>query len=209
MLVSTDRLLNANERFASMTWPRQCAGTLRMWFTCLVTGAQPCCGSGLLADLEPRHHCRTLGAGRIRNAKAPGCATCRSTTPPKIRSSSSSSPLPADPEARLRQPSGPPLGPPHDYVCACSPLPGRLVKGGRRLRLAHHWQWAELMTTAITRLLVHPTTIKVTTFHWSTRYDGRPRSGGAAGSNGAPVAFALVAEHLETRLAGIKKHRVN
>lgn len=70
--------------------------------------------SGQLADLELRHRCRARCEDRIRVAKTPGCATCRSGPSHTTRSGAPSSPSPAacclDGDARSHRPWNPPLG---------------------------------------------------------------------------------------------------
>ena len=89
--------------------------------------------------------------------RTPGCATCPCTDSPRTRSGARSSPWPANcwPGPRCSPwPAPPAAGNPNGCGCGSSPAAGRLVRGGRRLRLrlAASWPWARQITAAITRL---------------------------------------------------------
>jgi hypothetical protein len=131
-------------------------------FTCFVTGTRPGGGRGQLADLELRHRRRARCEDRIRCAKDTGlrnlplhsaaqnqiwlelvALACELTTWTQMLAFH-------DHPARRWEPKRLRL-----RVFSAA---GRLVKGGRRLRLrlAHHWRWADLITTAIARLQMLP-----------------------------------------------------
>jgi hypothetical protein len=122
-------------------------------FTCFATSTK----GGQLADLELRHRPRARCEDRIRCAKDTGL---RNLAPARLRpepdlvrdrgASVRTARLHAD--ARIHR-RGPPLGTRRlqlrIFTCA-----GRIVRGGRRLRLrlAVSWPWTAQITTAIIRL---------------------------------------------------------
>ena len=122
-------------------------------FTAFATSTQ----GGQLADLELRHRRRARCEDRIRTPKTPGCATspCTASTQNQIWCEivalacellAWTQILALDGPARRWEPKRLRL---RIFTCA-----GRLVRGGRRLRLrlAATWPWAAEITTAITRL---------------------------------------------------------
>jgi hypothetical protein len=126
-------------------------------FTCFVTDAR----RGRLADLELRHRRRARCEDRIRNAKDTGlrnlplhgfdqnqiwCELVALAT--ELTAWTQMLALPGD--ARRWEPKR--------LRLRVFTVAGRLVRGGRRLRLrlATRWKWADLIATAITRLQALP-----------------------------------------------------
>jgi hypothetical protein len=127
-------------------------------FTCFVTGTRPGGSRGQLADLELRHRRRARCEDRIRCAKDTGlrnlplhgfaanqiwlelvALACELTAWTQMLGFT-------DHPARLWEPKR--------LRLRVFSIAGRLVKGGRRLRLrlAQHWRWAHLIASAATRL---------------------------------------------------------
>jgi Transposase DDE domain group 1 len=130
-------------------------------FTCFVTGTRPGGGRGQLADLELRHRQRARCEDRIRTAKDTGlrnlplhgfaqnqiwlelvALACELTAWTQM--------LALNGPARRWEPKR--------LRLRVFSIAGRLVKGGRklRLRLARRWRWAGLIATAIARLQTLP-----------------------------------------------------
>jgi Transposase DDE domain group 1 len=130
-------------------------------FTVFVTNTRPGGKNGQLADLELRHRRRARCEDRIRNAKDTGlrnlplhdfaqnqiwyelvALACELLAWMQM--------LALDGTARRWEPKRLRL---RLFSCA-----GRIVKGGRRLRLrlARTWPWTDMITTAITRLQALP-----------------------------------------------------
>jgi hypothetical protein len=126
-------------------------------FTCFVTNAR----RGQLADLELRHRRRARCEDRIRNAKDTGLRNlplhgfaqnqlwCELVALAGELTAWAQL-LAFDGAARCWEPKRLRL---HIFSAAA-----RLTRGGRRLRLriAHRWPWADVITTAITRLQMLP-----------------------------------------------------
>ncbi|WUW10668.1 IS1380 family transposase [Streptosporangium sp. NBC_01469] len=131
-------------------------------FTCFVTGTRPGGGRGQLADLELRHRRRARCEDRIRAAKDTGlrnlplhgfaanqvwlelvALACELTAWTQLLA------LQGDPARRWE---------PKRLRLRLFSVAGRLVRGGRRvrLRLAGRWRWAGLITVAVTRLQTLP-----------------------------------------------------
>ncbi|MEV7967380.1 IS1380 family transposase [Sphaerisporangium sp. NPDC088356] len=131
-------------------------------FTGFVTGTRPGGGRGQLADLELRHRRRARCEDRIRCAKDTGlrnlplhgftanqvwlelvALACELLAWTQMLAFD-------DQPARRWEPKR--------LRLRVFSTAGRLIKGGRRLRLrlSHRWQWAGLIATAITRLQTLP-----------------------------------------------------
>jgi hypothetical protein len=131
-------------------------------FTCFVTNTRPAGKNGQLADLELRHRRRARTEDRIRCAKDTGlrnlplhdytqnqiwcelvALACELLAWTQL--------LALDGPARRWEPKR--------LRLRLFSAAGRLVKGGRRLRLrlAARWPWAATITTAINRLHALPT----------------------------------------------------
>ncbi|RCG16201.1 IS1380 family transposase [Sphaerisporangium album] len=131
-------------------------------FTCFVTGTRPGGGRGQLADLELRHRRRARCEDRIRCAKDTGlrnlplhrsaqnqiwcelvALACELTAWMQMLA------IDGHPARRWE---------PKRLRLRVFSAAGRLVQGGRRLRLrlSHRWKWAGLIATAITRLQTLP-----------------------------------------------------
>ncbi|SPT60530.1 Uncharacterised protein [Actinomadura madurae] len=131
-------------------------------FTCFVTGTRPGGGRGQLADLELRHRRRARCEDRIRTGKDTGLRNLPlhgfAANQIWLELTALAMELTAwtqmlalgDHPARRWEPKRLRLN-----VFSAA---GRLVKGGRRLRLrlAAQWQWAGLLASAITRLQMLP-----------------------------------------------------
>jgi hypothetical protein len=131
-------------------------------FTCFVTGTRPGGGRGQLADLELRHRQRARCEDRIRTGKDTGLANLPlhdfAANQVWLELISLAMELTAwaqmlalgDHPARRWEPK-------RLRLCVFSAA-GRLVKGGRRLRLrlAASWRWADLIASAISRLQMLP-----------------------------------------------------
>jgi DDE family transposase len=131
-------------------------------FTCFVTGTRPGGGRGQLADLELRHRRRARCEDRIRCAKDTGLRNLPlhgfAHNQVWLELVALASELVAwtqmlalaDHPARRWEPKRLRL-----RVFSAA---GRLVKGGRRirLRLCNRWPWANLIASAITRLQTLP-----------------------------------------------------
>lgn len=130
-------------------------------FTCFVTGTRPGGGRGQLADLELRHRRRARCEDRIRQAKDTGLRNLPlhgfNQNQLWLELVALASELTAwtqmltlDGPARRWEPKR--------LRLRVFSVAGRLVKGGRklRLRLAGRWRWADLIASAITRLQMLP-----------------------------------------------------
>jgi hypothetical protein len=131
-------------------------------FTCFVTGTRPGGKHRQLADLELRHRRRARCEDRIRCAKDTGLRNLplHGTAQNQLwlelvalaQELTAWTQLLAlhDHPARRWEPKR--------LRLRVFSTAGRLVKGGRRLRLrlSSRWRWADLITTAITRLQAHP-----------------------------------------------------
>jgi DDE family transposase len=131
-------------------------------FTCFVTGTRPGGGRGQLADLELRHRRRARCEDRIRCAKDTGLRNlplhgsaqnqiwCELVAlASELTAWMQMLALDGHPARRWE---------PKRLRLRVFSAAGRLVKGGRRLRLrlAYHWPWANLIAAAITRLQMLP-----------------------------------------------------
>jgi hypothetical protein len=130
-------------------------------FTCFVTGTRPGGGRGQLADLELRHRRRARCEDRIRCAKDTGLRNLPlhgfahnqiwlELVALASELTAWTQMLALDGAARRWEPKR--------LRLRLFSAAGRLVRGGRRLRLrlAHTWPWADLIATAITRLQMLP-----------------------------------------------------
>jgi Transposase DDE domain group 1 len=131
-------------------------------FTCFVTGTRPGGGRGQLADLELRHRQRARCEDRIRTGKDTGLRNLPlhgfAANQIWLELIALAMELTAwaqmlafgDHPARRWEPK-------RLRLCVFSAT-GRLVKGGRRLRLrlARNWRWADLIASAITLLQMLP-----------------------------------------------------
>ena len=131
-------------------------------FTCFVTGTRPGGGRGQLADLELRHRQRARCEDRIRTGKDTGLANLPlhsfAANQVWLELIALAMELTAwaqmlafdDHPARCWEPKR--------LRLRLFSVAGRLVKGGRRLRLrlATSWPWADLIASAITRLQMLP-----------------------------------------------------
>ncbi|TDC74135.1 IS1380 family transposase [Actinomadura sp. 7K507] len=130
-------------------------------FTCFVTGTRPGGKYGQLADLELRHRRRARCEDRIRCAKDTGLRNLplHSAAANQIwleivalasELTAWTQMLALDGTARTWEPKR--------LRLRIFSTAGRLVRGGRRLRLrlSNRWPWTDLITTAITRLQTLP-----------------------------------------------------
>ena len=130
-------------------------------FTCFVTGTRPGGGRGQLADLELRHRRRARCEDRIRTGKDTGL---RNLPPHSFAANQVWCELIAlamelTAWAQMLAIEGPArCWEPKRLRLRVFSVAGRLVKGGRRLRLrlAVGWRWADLIASAITRLQMLP-----------------------------------------------------
>jgi hypothetical protein len=131
-------------------------------YTCFVTGTRPGGSRGQLADLELRHRRRARCEDRIRCAKDTGLRNL-----PLHRSAQNqiwcelvalASELTAWMQMLALDGHPARRWEPKRLRLRIFSTVARMVKGGRRLRLrlAHHWPWADLIATAITRLQMLP-----------------------------------------------------
>ena len=113
------------------------------------------------AASSPTWNCATAAGPDARTGsaapKTPACATSRCTASPRTRSGARSSPWPASssPGWQMLALDGPARAwEPKRLRLRLFSAAGRLVRGGRRLRLrlAATWPWASQLTAAITRL---------------------------------------------------------
>ncbi len=131
-------------------------------FTCFVTGTRPGGGRGQLADLELRHRRRARCEDRIRSAKDTGLRSLPLhgfaanqvwlelvALACELMAWTQMLALHDDPARRWE---------PKRLRLRLFSAAGRLVRGGRRirLRLAGQWRWAGLIAAAITRLQTLP-----------------------------------------------------
>ena len=130
-------------------------------FTCFVTGTRPGGKHGQVADLELRHRRRARCEDRIRNAKDTGLRNLPLHGFAANQIWCELVALASELTAWMQMLALP--GParrwePKRLRLRVFSAAGRLVKGGRRLRLrlASRWHWADLITTAITRLQALP-----------------------------------------------------
>jgi hypothetical protein len=130
-------------------------------FTCFVTNTRPGRKHGQLADLELRHRRHARCEDRIRAAKDSGLRNLplHGATQNQLWLELVALASEFTAWTQMLALDGP--------ACRWEPkrlrlrifsAAGRLVKGGRqlRLRLAHRWRWADLIATAIKRLQVLP-----------------------------------------------------
>jgi DDE family transposase len=130
-------------------------------FTCFVTGTRPGGKHGQLADLELRHRRRARCEDRIRCAKDSGLRNLPlhgfaanqiwlELVALAAELTAWTQMLALDGPARRWEPKR--------LRLRVFSAVGRLVRGGRqlRLRLARHWPWTDLIATAITRLQMLP-----------------------------------------------------
>jgi hypothetical protein len=131
-------------------------------FTCFVTGTRPGGGRGQLADLELRHRRRARCEDRIRCAKDTGLRNLPLHGSAQNQIWCELVALASDLTAWMQMLAleGHPARrwEPKRLRLRIFSTVGRMVKGGRRLRLrlAHHWPWADLIATAVTRLQMLP-----------------------------------------------------
>ncbi|GAB3970010.1 IS1380 family transposase [Actinoallomurus acanthiterrae] len=131
-------------------------------FTCFVTGTRPGGGRGQLADLELRHRRRARCEDRIRAGKDTGLANLPLHGFTQNQVWLELVALAADLLAwmQILALDGHPARrwEPKRLRLRLFPVAGRLIKGGRRLRLrlTDRWQWAGLIVSAITRLQMLP-----------------------------------------------------
>jgi hypothetical protein len=131
-------------------------------FTCFVTGTRPGGGRGQLADLELRHRRRARCEDRIRAGKDTGLANLPLHGFTQNQVWLELVALAADLLAwmQILALDGHPARrwEPKRLRLRLFSVAGRLIKGGRRLRLrlTDRWQWAGLIVSAITRLQMLP-----------------------------------------------------
>jgi Transposase DDE domain group 1 len=131
-------------------------------FTCFVTGTRPGGGRGQLADLELRHRRRARCEDRIRAGKDTGLPNLPLHGFAQNQVWLELVALAADLLAwmQILALDGHPARrwEPKRLRLRLFSVAGRLIKGGRRLRLrlTDRWQWAGLIVSAITRLQMLP-----------------------------------------------------
>ncbi|MDP9840971.1 IS1380 family transposase [Streptosporangium lutulentum] len=131
-------------------------------FTCFITGTRPGGGRGQLADLELRHRRRARCEDRIRCAKDTGLRNLPLHGSAQNQIWCELVALASELTAWMQMLAldGLPARrwEPKRLRLRIFSTVGRMVKGGRRLRLrlAHHWPWADLIATAVTRLQMLP-----------------------------------------------------
>ncbi|GAA2737979.1 hypothetical protein GCM10010439_70170 [Actinocorallia aurantiaca] len=129
-------------------------------FTVFVTGTRPGGGRGQLADLELRHRHRARCEDRIRNAKDTGLRNLPLHGAAQNQVWLEFVALAADLLAWMQMlalhdhPA--PRWEPKRLRLRLFSAAGRLAKGGRRLRIAARWRWADLIASAVTRLQTLP-----------------------------------------------------
>jgi hypothetical protein len=135
-----------------------------MWtagFTRFVTGTRPGGSRGQPVDLELRHRQRARCEDRIRTGKDTGLRNLplHSFAANQVWCELIALAMELTAWAQMLALEGPArCWEPKRLRLRLFSAAGRLVKGGRRLRLrlARNWQWADLIASAITRLQMLP-----------------------------------------------------
>lgn len=131
-------------------------------FTCFVTGTRPGGGRGQLADLELRHRRRARCEDRIRAGKDTGLRSLPlhgfTQNQVWLELVVLATDLLAWMQILALKGHTARKWEPKRLRLRLFSTAGRLVKGGRRLRLrlTDHWHWAGLIVSAITRLQMLP-----------------------------------------------------